>query len=153
MSGYSLSDKIRFWYDPVTGERGVQVRVVNKTGGNSAKGYCVSPDGTTPTDLGVIYTPVGVPDPVGIVYDVVANGADMWIWISGIVEIYVNGNATVRQFARVPATGDAVTTAGTLTNEAAPTSPFATDKHFQEVGHIFKARTGAGLTLAVLHWL
>jgi len=28
---------------------------------------------------------------------------------------------------------------------AFPTSPFATDKHFQELGHSMQSRTGAGL--------
>jgi hypothetical protein len=153
MSGLSVADKIRFWFDPVTLERGIQVRVTNKTGGTSVKGYAVSPDGTTPTDLGVIYTVSGRPDPIGIVYDAVAADADMWVWVSGIAEVYVNAGATVRQFVRVTASGDSTTTAGTCTNEAAPTSPFATDKHFQEVGHVLKARTGAGLTLVALHWL
>lgn len=150
MSGFDASQKVRVWYDPTTNERGIQVRVTNKTGGTATKGYAVEPYPSA--DNAVQYAAINEPDPIGIVYEAAAADAEMWIWIAGIVEVYVNASATRGQFVRVPATGDSVTTSGTLTNEAQPSSPFATDKHFQEVGHVMKDRTGAGLTLVVLHW-
>jgi hypothetical protein len=152
MPGISASDRVRIWNDATTGECGLQIRVINKTGGNSIKGYCCKADITTPTDRGVVYCPKDIPDPIGFVYDVVADGADMWLWIAGMVEIYVTGNATVGQFARTPVDADADDTSGRITSEAAPSAPFESDKHWQEVGHIMKARTGAGLTLAIIHF-
>ena len=41
---------------------------------------------------------------------------------------------------------------GQALNEAVPTSPFATDKHFCEIGHVLETRTGAGLAKVNLHF-
>jgi hypothetical protein len=42
-------------------------------------------------------------------------------------------------------------TIGYAHQEAAPSSPFSSDKHFQEIGHILEATAGAGLAMCVLH--
>jgi hypothetical protein len=40
---------------------------------------------------------------------------------------------------------------GNAVAEAVPSSPFATDKHFQEIGHVLETTGGAGLALCLLH--
>jgi len=39
---------------------------------------------------------------------------------------------------------------GQAKSEAVPTSPFATDKHFSEIGHVLESRTGEGLAKVYL---
>ena len=43
-------------------------------------------------------------------------------------------------------------TVGKAASEAAPSTPFATDKHFQEIGHAIEATGAEGLCLCILHW-
>jgi hypothetical protein len=144
-------DNIRIHSDAVTGECGLQIKMTNATGDNTVKGYLCTVD-TSATNA-FISTPINRPDIIGIVYEAnVANGQEAWVWIQGKVQIYFNGNVTRGQFARSTATGDADTTAGFAQAENAPSSPFATDKHFQEIGHCVESRTGAGLALTIIHF-
>ena len=65
--------------------------------------------------------------------------------------IYVGLNAGVLgNFVRTQVAADGGTV-GYAIHEAAPSSPFSSDKHFQEVGHILEATGGAGLAMCVLH--
>lgn len=137
--------KMRWHYDSSTGEYGMQMRVLNKTGGASIKGYLLRASSTT--NYGFQYVAVDEPDPIYVVYESgVADGSEMWVWAFGLVQIYT-GNACSRRYViRAVATGDADTTSGRATAEAAPSSPFATDKHFQEIAHAAAAGS-AGLNM------
>lgn len=84
-------------------------------------------------------------------------------WILGsICEIFCvdatagnAGNPSRRWHARGSITGDhadVTGTAGKAACEALPTSPFSTDKHFLEAGHLMKGRIGAGLVLCNTHF-
>lgn len=151
----SIGGKMRFVYDTNTGEMGMQVKLINKTGGNTVKGYLCCPD--VNVDGAFQYCAINDPDPNWVVYEAgIADAAEAWVWcVNAICEVYCNdvaaGNPTRHHYIRSTATGDSVTTTGHATSEALPASPFATDKHFQEAGHVMKSRVGSGLTLCSFH--
>lgn len=133
-----------------TKEGGLAVRMKNRTGGVSIKGYIVEP--APIEDNAVKYTDNGDADPIGIVYESgVADQAEMWVVVSGIAEVYYGVAVTRATFSRVPIVSDGLTT-GQAMNEPLPSSPFATDKHFQEIGHPLETTSGAGLAKTILHF-
>ena len=145
-----VNDKVRYHYDVDTNEAGLQIKLTNKTGGASIKGYLVKPSGSTARAFDLV--DLGGPDIMGIVYESgIADGQECWVWLQGVVQIYFIGNTTMEHFARMGISGDGGA-AGQAVSEAKPSSPFATDKHFQEVGHVVESRVGAGLALTVLHF-
>jgi len=93
-----------------------------------------------------------VPDPIGSVYADAASGANVWVVVDGIADIYFTGSTTAGYLARGFISTDVGYVAGQALNEAVPTSPFASDKHFYEIGHVLETRTGAGLAKCVLHF-
>lgn len=141
------TDKIRF-----TAEGGIAIKLTNKTGRDSVKGYLVDTDHTTNNAVQLV--PVNLPDCIGVFYeDGVPDGSDAWIVVSGIADVYFIGSTTNGDYARVSRNdGGELGANGKATSEAIPTSPLATDKHFQEIGHVLEARTGAGLAKTVLHF-
>lgn len=92
------------------------------------------------------------PDPIGAVYADALNGTAVWVVVAGVAYVYFIGNTTAGQIARGFVTADAGFVAGQALAEAVPGSPFATDKHFYEIGHVLEARTGAGLAKCILHF-
>lgn len=129
---------------------GFMVKLTNKTGAASVKGKIV--DAARDTDNAVRLTQVDVPDTIGVMFeDGVADGQETWIVISGIAEVYFSASVTRGWLARSTITADGVA-AGIALGEAVPASPFATDKHFCEIGHILASRTGAGLAKTILHF-
>lgn len=140
------NSKIRF-----TPEGGLAIRLTNKTGAASVKGTLVTPHDTI--DGAVILVPVNRPDIIGAMYDTgVADGSECWVVISGIADVMFCGSVVAGYFARMTVTADTGDQAGYAIAEALPTSPFATDKHFQEIGHCLQARTGSGLAKVCLHF-
>ncbi len=134
----------------ITPEGGIAIRVINKTGAPSIKGYIVKADDNV--DNGVEYIPADSPDPIGIVYSAgIPDGGYMWVVIAGITDVYYSGNVTRGTFSRAAVTADGVS-AGVAINEALPVPPFTTDKHFQEIGHPIESRVGAGLAKTVVHF-
>ena len=135
-----------------TPEGGFFVKLTNKTGGATTKGYLVTASSGTDNAFG--YSATDEPDIIGIVYDAgIADGSECRIVIAGIADIYVGADGASREdFVRNNATGDTTTTSGVATAEAAPSSPFSTDKHFQEVGHTLAGRAGAGLVRCMVHF-
>jgi hypothetical protein len=130
---------------------GFMIKLTNKTGGVSAKGEVVH--ASSANDNSVIKVTDGVPDAIGVFYESgIADGAEAWVVVSGIADIYFIGSVTRGQFARTFIAGEAGYVIGQALGEAVPTSPFATDKHFCEIGHILASRTGAGLAKCVLHF-
>lgn len=134
----------------LTPEGGTVTWVINKTGAPSIKGYIVEPEGST--DFAVKYPEPGDVDPIGVVYDSdIPDGSLMRIVVAGIADVFYRGNVTRATFARVATTVEAGN-GGQAVNEALPIPPFATDKHFQEIGHPIESRIGAGLAKTVLHF-
>lgn len=134
----------------ITQEGGYAIKMINRTGATSVKGYLASPSPSY--DTSCTLSTVNIPDNIGVFYESgIANGSETWVVVSGIADVYFVGNATRGHIARGFVTGDAGYVAGQALSEAVPSSPFATDKHFYEVGHVIQNRTGAGLAKCVLH--
>lgn len=133
-----------------TPEGGLAIKLINKTGAPSVKGNVVTPGGATSS---VELVPIDVPNAIGVFYESgIADGSSAWVVVSGIADVYFIGNTTIGQLARTGLTADAGEVAGQAIAEAFPVPPFATDKHFCEVGHILESRVGAGLAKVVLHF-
>lgn len=134
----------------ITPEGGLAVLMINKTGGASTKGYIVENSATT--NNGVQYTTVDDIDPIGVMYETgIPDGSPCWVVVSGIAHVYYATAVIKDSLSRVPVTAEGYAD-GQAVNEALPTSPFATDKHFQEIGHPIETRGTAGLALTVLHF-
>ena len=96
---------------------------------------------------------VNVPDPIGAVLASASNGTAVWVVVCGIANVYFVSNTTAGHVARGFITADgAGYVTGQALSEAVPSSPFATDKHFYECGHVLESRTGAGLAKVILHF-
>lgn len=135
----------------LTPEGGFFVNLVNDTGAVSVKGTVVTSSSSVNNGCSKII--VDVPDAIGVIYDDgVANGQPVRVVTSGIADVYFIGNTTRKHLARTFITGDAGYVIGQALSEAAPTSPFASDKHFCEIGHLLESRTGAGLAKVSLHF-
>jgi hypothetical protein len=136
----------------VTPEGGFYVTLTNKTGGATTKGYLVK--GSSTTANAFEYCSSNDPDIFGVVYEAgIADGSACRIVFTGIADVYVSADgASLQDFVRMNATGDTSTADGVATAEAVPSSPFATDKHFQEIGHALEARGDAGLIKCMLHF-
>jgi len=146
--GTEANARVRWGYDTTTGEMGMQVRLTNKTGGNSVKGYLVEPYDSADDSFANIV--VDVPDPCWCVYEAgIADGQLCWVWKlnASICEMYFIGNVARSQLARGFLTADAGYVSGQVMAEDFPSPPFDADKHFYECGHTMRARTGAGLCL------
>ena len=129
---------------------GLAIKLINGTGAVTAKGYVVTPGAT---DGEVILLPIQVPAAIGVFLDDgVEDGELAWVVVSGIAEVYFIGDVTAGQLARTGLTVDIGEVAGQALAEDLPTSPFADDKHFAEIGHTLESRTGAGLAKCVLHF-
>ena len=130
---------------------GLAIRMENQTGETSVKGKLVDPHPTI--DGAVTLVPVGMPDIIGVIEeDGIPVGGQMWVVVQGIAYALFAGNTTTGQFARMTIAADTGDAPGVAIAEALPTAPFATDKHFQEIGHVIESRTGAGLAKVVLHF-
>lgn len=142
----NISDKTA-----INSDGGIMVKLINKTGANTVKGEVVHAN--SGLDNSVIKIVINVPDPIGVFYESgIADGQEAWVVISGIADVYFVGNTVRGYLARGFVTGEASYVAGQAIAEAVPSAPFATDKHFYEIGHVIQSRTGAGLAKTVLHF-
>lgn len=143
---FSVSEKCA-----MNADGGFMVKLTNKTGGASVKGEVVMPYDTS--NLAVAKIVQNEPDPIGAFYESgVADGAEAWIVVAGIADLYFIGNATRGHIARGFVTADGGYVTGQVLSEAVPSSPFATDKHFFECGHVLESRVGAGIAKCILHF-
>lgn len=134
-----------------TEDGGIAVKLTNKTGAASVKGYVVTPDDTVENAVKLV--PVNEPDAIGVFLESgVADGDEAWVVVSGLAYVYFSSDTSPGYLARTGLTADTGEVAGQALAEAYPTSPFATDKHFCEIGHCLEAITGPGLCKCVLHF-
>jgi hypothetical protein len=134
-----------------TREGGDAVLLINRTGASSVKGEVVALSLSYDTACTLIT--VDRPDPVGVFYESgVANGSEAWIVISGPADVYFIGSTTHGHLARGFVGADGGYVIGQALSEAVPTPPFASDKHWYEIGHVAQSRTGAGLARTILHF-
>jgi len=135
----------------ITAEGGYAIRLTNKTGADSVKGYVV--DASSTNDNAVQLVVDGVPDAFGIIYeDGIADGSEVWVVTSGIADVYYIGSTVRKDLARTFISAEAGYVAGQAMSEPFPAPPFASDKHFCEIGHVIESRTGAGLAKTLIHF-
>jgi hypothetical protein len=137
----------------LTPDGGVATKMINKTGATSIKGTIAHHHATI--DFGFELCPDDEADQIGVIYgdddgNQVADGAECWVVSNGRALIYFESATTLGHFVRSQVAGDGGTI-GYAIAEAAPTSPFSSDKHFQEIGHVLEATGAAGLAMCVLH--
>lgn len=133
-----------------TPEGGSAIRVINDTGAPSIKGYIVQASASV--DNAVEYTSDDDIDAIGIIYEGgILDGELMWVVTDGKVDVYYGTAVTRATFSRVPVVADSLSP-GQAVNEALPVPPFATDKHFQEIGHPLESRGTPGLALSNVHF-
>ena len=136
-----------------TPDGGLAVKLTNKTGGNSVKGEVVTVYNDTAINNAVEKIAVDIPAPIGVFWESgIADGSEAWVVVAGIADVYYIGNTTRGDLARGFITGDAGYVTGQALAEAVPSSPFATDEHFYEIGHVLESRTGAGLAKTLIHF-
>ena len=134
----------------ITEHGGLARQFVSNLGGDSVEGTTVHFDSTSNT---IIKTEQNEPDCMGVIYNSgVPNGQKVWVVFSGCAKVLMVGAATAGHLARTFVTADGDFEAGKAKSEAIPASPFASDKHFAEIGHVFETTAGAGLALVNLHF-
>lgn len=134
-----------------TDEGGIACRFTNKTGAASVKGTLT--EASSSVDNAFVLMPVGGVDCFGIIYeDGIPDGDECWVVTGGIADVFFIGDTTRQHLARMCIATDTNDEAGKAISEAVPSSPFATDKHFGEIGHVLESRVGAGLARCVLHF-
>jgi len=130
---------------------GIAIKMINGRGLTCTAGAVVTPKAGNNNTFE--YAPINSPAPIGITYESVADGAPCWVVISGRAEVYFQDSVVnVGDLARVMFSDDANATAGQAIAEPTPSSPFSTDKHWSEIGHVLSSRTGEGLANVVLHF-
>jgi hypothetical protein len=134
-----VGSKIRIWYDYSTGERGVQILLINNTGAASVKGTVVRAD--TTDDNSFILAPANSDEPFGVVYNSgIADSLETWIWIGGKVQVLLQDSTAstrgywVRTSLTVAGRADA-------TNADPPGAGIPElDRHMCEFGHCLESK-------------
>ncbi len=144
----TVGTSVRLVNDTATGERGIQIRVTNRTGGASVKGQVITPSGTYDNAVELVNSAAPYVA-TGVVYEGgVADGSDMWCWTTGSAcEVLMqDSDATTRgNWVRCSSTVN-----GRAFSDTLPTPPTA-DTHFQEIGHAMESNAG-GTDQLVLIW-
>jgi hypothetical protein len=137
-------------YDSTTGERGVQVKIINRTGHTSVKGELVSCS-TTADKEAILqaneYDTIGVVDEAGV-----AEASEMWIWMPGSIcqVLYKDSTASTHGNILIASATD-----GRAEDIANPGGGLpGTDTHFKECGHVLETKVGGTnvLVLAAIHF-
>ena len=134
--------RTRMHYDQTTGEWGLQVKLINKTGGNSVKGNIVN--ASTGTDMAYMQAGASSDEPIGVVYEAgVADGSYAWVWTGqgSVCQVLLkDGTASTR--------GYWVETSNTAGRADATNSNPVPETHWQEIGHCLESKTAGTNVLA-----
>ena len=135
--------------DSSTNERGMLVKFINRTGGNSVKGEVVA--ASTAADREIIKQ-ANEFDSIGVIAEAgIAEGSEVWVWMNGSVAqvLFKNGVAPVRGYIALAADTD-----GRGDNIAVPTVSPTEAQHFKEIGHVLEAKEAGTdvLALVCLHF-
>jgi len=135
----------------LTSNGGVAVKLKNRCSGVSVAGKLV--EVSTFENNAVQFSQYGDPDIIGVFLESdVPISSEAWIIVDGIADVYFIGSTKRGYLARNQMPNDTGTAEGSAVAEPMPVSPFATDKHFAEIGHVLESRTGAGLAKTLLHF-
>jgi hypothetical protein len=134
----------------LTVEGGIAMKFTNKTGAPSVKGTLVGASGGS-VDNAVELTTADSINPIGAIYeDGIADAADVWVVVGGIVQVKLAANegSTRGYWMRT-----SVTAAGRA--DALNASPPNQTVHFQEIGHCLETvagTAGGSLCKIVMHF-
>jgi hypothetical protein len=146
----SISGKVAMHYDSNADERGMLIKVINRTGETSVKGTLVSCSTTADNQ---VVKQANEFDTIGVIYEAgIAEGYEMWIWANGSIcqVLYKNSVAATRGNILIAADTD-----GRAIDIANPGSGLpSTDTHFKECGHVLQSQSAGTnvLVLAMLHF-
>jgi hypothetical protein len=135
--------------DSATGERGFLCKMVNRTGKASVKGEIVGPSSTA--DREAVLEDTGF-DPIGVIQEAgVAEGSEMWVWMTGSICQVLMKDATAAVRAYVALADDVN---GRAYGVAVPSANPAVAEHFREIGHFLESKDAGTnvLALAILHF-
>lgn len=145
-----VSEAVRLHYDPVTGERGMVLRVTNRTGGSSIKGMIVSPSQTADREFTAQSNEF---DSVGVVAaSGVPEGGQMWVWaIGAICQVLIKDGTSVARGNLLIAADDDGRGLG-ITNPGVGLP--AAETHFKECGHVLESKDAGTnvLALCMIHF-
>lgn len=134
----------------LTPEGGLGVLMTNKTGAASVKGTVVAVNENFNNAVKAVL--IDLPNAIGVIYeDGVADGEEVIVILSGVAETLFVNNTTAGHLARVTRSDDSVSANGKAISEAYPAPPFASDKHFMEIGHVIETST-SGTAKVILHF-
>lgn len=136
--------KVRLIYDPLTEEKGIQTKIINKTGAASVKGCLVT--ASKSYDMAVELQ-TNEFDTIGIIAESgIEDGVEVWIWKNGsICQVLANDNdAATRGFLAI-----ADATNGRATFIEVPNTNPVQAEHFKEIGHVLESKAG-GVNVLVL---
>lgn len=132
----------------LTPEGGIAVKIINATGAPSIKGTLISAS-TTVDKQGILQS--NEFDTMGIVYESgIANGAEMWIVISGYADVLFKDSTVVtRGYLAIAADTD-----GRAITIAVPSSNPTVGEHFKEIGHCLESKSSGVNVLArcIIHF-
>ena len=132
--------------DPLTGERGFLVRVINNTGETSVKGKLVS---ASPDLGGTVILQNNEFDAFGVIQESgISNLSQMWIWVNGSIckVMFENGIAPVA--GNVAICSDVDGRADQFSNPG--TGLPGVEIHFKEVGHVMESKDSGQDVLALV---
>lgn len=139
-----ILDDVRLYSDPVTGERGLQTRIINRTGSASVKGSLVMTchdydDSVSLEDEGF--------DAIGVIAESgIPDGSPVWVWKNGsICQVLLRKGYTATRGYLAIASGSAPGRAEFI---AVPSSNPVQGEHFKEIGHAYESK-GSGTDVLV----
>lgn len=141
----AMGSAVAFGYDSTTNERGFLVKMINRTGEASVKGTLISASQSADREA---IKQANEFDTIGIIQEAgIAEGAGMWVWVSGSICQVLAKNSTVFTRGNILIAAD---TDGRANNIANPGSGLpATETHFKECGHVIESKD-AGTNVLVL---
>ena len=147
-----VTDQVRQHYDSTTGERGMQLKLVNKTGASSVKGTIVEASTTTASAFSVVGA--GGVDTIAIVYEAgIADGSSAWCWMPGSLCQVLLQDSTAATRGYWVKVSDTVAGRADATNAAPPGGTIAAlEDHFSEVGQSAESKTAGTNVLCLLHF-
>jgi hypothetical protein len=150
LSMISIGSVVAIGHDSSTHERGLLLKITNRTGGNSVKGTLCS---ANPSADREVIKQANEYDAFCVVQEAgIAEGSEMWVWVTGSIcqVLFKNGVSPTRGDVAICADTD-----GRANQFANPGSGLpAIETHFKEIGHILESKASGTdvLALVTLHF-
>ena len=142
----SNSGKVAIGQDDATGERGILMKLLNKTGATTVKGMVIAAD----PDVDMAFEKQSSEyDAFGIVQEAgVADGSEAWIWLNGSIAevLWKDGETATRAYVALCADTD-----GRAYNIAVPSGSPGIGDHWKEIGHVMESKSSGTDVLVRVH--